>query len=597
MVQERPVRVERRLSAILAADVAGYSRLMHTDEEGTHAKLIALLAGDVEPAISEHGGRIVKNTGDGFLAEFPSAVQAVRAAIKMQTRVHELALDDAEDRRILLRVGINIGDVIVEPHDIFGDGVNIAARLESIAEPGGICISSSAYDQVRGKVGVEFADLGERNLKNITRPVRAYAVVRDGLGAQMIQNGGVAAAPLSAPHMSIVVLPFTNVGGDPEQDYFVDGVTESLTTDLSRIRGTFVIARNSAFAYKGKAIDVRKVGRELNVRYMLEGSVQRGGNRLRVNVQLIDAETGNHLWAERFDKPVADLFDMQDEIVSRLANTLDAQLIAAEARRAERSLHPDAMDLYFQGKAWLNKGLSPECMLQARSFFERALSLDPGNVEAMVGLASVDATMGANFMTDDGPGRFAAAEATLTKALSLTPSHALAHLALGYIQMFTNRAAQGVRECEQALALDRNLADAHGAIGLAKYYMGRAAETEGHILEAFRLSPRDIDAYRWMRFVGVAKLQLGADAEAVGWLRRSMEANRNHPLTHFALAAALGLLGALDEARTAAKAGLALSPDFTIRRLRAHKYSDNPIYRAGRERLCVGLRLAGVPEG
>src|SRR5882672_4588141 len=210
MVQERPVRVERRLSAILAADVAGYSRLMHTDEEGTHAKLIALLAGDVEPAISEHGGRIVKNTGDGFLAEFPSAVQAVRAAIKMQTRVHELALDDAEDRRILLRVGINIGDVIVEPHDIFGDGVNIAARLESIAEPGGICISSSAYDQVRGKVGVEFADLGERNLKNITRPVRAYAVVRDGLGAQMIQNGGVAAAPLSAPHMSIVVLPFTN---------------------------------------------------------------------------------------------------------------------------------------------------------------------------------------------------------------------------------------------------------------------------------------------------------------------------------------------------------------------------------------------------
>jgi len=449
------------------------------------------------------------------------------------------------DRRMLYRIGVNLGDILIEGDDILGDGVNIAARLEGIAEPGSICISSTAYEHVRGKVAVEFTDLGDQTLKNIARPIRAFAVTMNANTDRAVSQ------PTSAPHLSIVVLPFANIGGDPEQDYFVDGVTESLTTDLSRIRGTFVIARNSAFAYKGKAIDVRQVGRELNVRYMLEGSVQRGGNRLRVNVQLIDAETGNHLWAERFDKPVADLFDMQDEIVSRLANTLDAQLIAAEARRAERSLHPDAMDLYFQGKAWLNKGLSPECMLQARSFFERALSLDPGNVEAMVGLASVDATMGANFMTDDGPGRFAAAEATLTKALSLTPSHALAHLALGYIQMFTNRAAQGVRECEQALALDRNLADAHGAFGLAKYYMGRAAETEGHILEAFRLSPRDIDAYRWMRFVGVAKLQLGADAEAVGWLRRSMEANRNHPLTHFALAAALGLLGALSSCTTA----------------------------------------------
>ena len=348
MVQERPVRVERRLSAILAADVAGYSRLMHHDEEATHAKLTALLADAVTPAIAEHGGRIVKNTGDGFLAEFPSAVEAVRAAVQFQTRIHELTVGDAEDRRIAFRVGINIGDVIVEPHDIFGDGVNIAARLESIAEPGGICISSSAYDHVRGKVGAEFADLGEQNLKNIARPVRAYAVVRDGhSSATLVERARL--GPTSAPRLSIVVLPFANIGGDPEQDYFVDGVTESLTTDLSRISGSFVIGRHTAFTYKGKAVDLKQIGRELNVRYVLEGSVQRGGNRLRVNVQLIDAETGNHLWAERFDKPVADLFDMQDEIVSRLANTLNAQLIAAEARRAERSLHPDAMDLYFQG--------------------------------------------------------------------------------------------------------------------------------------------------------------------------------------------------------------------------------------------------------
>ena len=388
MVQERPVRVERRLSAILAADVAGYSRLMHNDEEATHAKLTALLADAVEPAIAEHGGRIVKNTGDGFLAEFPSAVEAVRAAVQFQTRIKELTIGEAEDRRIAFRVGINIGDVIVEPHDIFGDGVNIAARLEGIAEPGGICISSSAYDQVRGKVGVEFADLGEQNLKNIARPVRAYALVRDGLGLRQ-RAAARHPAHLQRRVLSIVVLPFANIGGDPEQDYFVDGVTESLTTDLSRISGSFVIARNTAFTFKGKAVDVKQIGRELNVRYVLEGSVQRGGNRLRVNVQLIDAETGNHLWAERFDKPVADLFDMQDEIVSRLANTLNAQLIAVEARRAERSPHPDAIDLCFQGAAWFNRGRTPENMAQARGFFERALALEPGNVEALVGTALV----------------------------------------------------------------------------------------------------------------------------------------------------------------------------------------------------------------
>src|SRR6266851_5239702 len=261
MVQEPRGRVERRLSAILAADVAGYSRLMHNDEEATHAKLTALLADAVEPAIAEHGGRIVKNTGDGCLAEFSSAVEAVRAALLFQTRVKELTIGDVEDTRIAFRVGVNIGDVIVEPHDIFGDGVNIAARLESIAEPGGICISSSAYEHVRGKVGAEFSDIGEQRLKNIARPIRAYAAVWDGLD-QAIQTRGVTFNLSSAPRLSIVVLPFANIGGDPEQDYFVDGITESLTTDLSRISGAFVIARNTAFTFKGKPVDVKQLGRE-----------------------------------------------------------------------------------------------------------------------------------------------------------------------------------------------------------------------------------------------------------------------------------------------------------------------------------------------
>jgi len=596
MVEERPVRVERRLSAILAADVAGYSRLMHHDEEATHAKLTALLADNVTPAIAEHGGRIVKNTGDGFLAEFSSAVEAVRAAVQFQTCIKELTISEVEDRRIAFRVGINIGDVIVEPHDIFGDGVNVAARLESIAEPGGICISSSAYDQVRGKVGVEFADLGEQNLKNIARPVRAYAVVRDGFRSAT-QVGRSREGPLSPPRLSIVVLPFANLSGDPEQDYFVDGVTESLTTDLSRISGSFVIGRHTAFTFKGKAVDLEQIGRELNVRYVLEGSVQRNGNRLRVNVQLIDAETGNHLWAERFDKPVTDLFDMQDEIVARLANTLDAQLIAAEARRAERSLHPNSMDLFFQGKACWNKGFAPEYMTQARDFFERSLALDPNNIDAMVFVAAVHIVVGAGFQTDDRAAHLAVAETTLTKALSHAPNHAFAHLALGVVQSTTNRVAQGVAEYERALALDRNLADAHAFIGEARTYMGRAAETEAHINEAFRLSPRDIFAFNWLLLIGYAKLQLNADAEAVSCFRRSIEANRNYPVTHFALAAALVLLGSLDEARAAAKAGLALDQSFTIRRYRNGAPSDNPTYLASRERVYEGMRMAGVPEG
>jgi TolB-like protein/class 3 adenylate cyclase len=595
MVQEQPVRLERRLAAILAADVAGYSRLMHRDEEATHAKLTALLMEAVHPAIAEHGGGMVKNTGDGFLAEFPSAVGALRAAMQFQARIHELTTGDTEDRRVAFRVGINIGDVIVEPHDIFGDGVNIAARLESIAEPGGICISASACEHVRGRVGARLADLGEQNLKNIALPVRVYAVVRDGSGPTT-QAEHPRSGPLSPPRLSMIVLPFTNLSGDPQQKYFVDGVTESLTTDLSRISGSFVIGRHTAFTYKGKAVDLKQIGSELNVRYVLEGSVQRSVNRLRINAQLVDTETGAHLWADRFDKPVADLFDMQDEIVSRLANTLNAQLIAAEARRAETKLHPDATDLIFQGRASFNKGQTLEYLTQARGFFERALALDPRNLDALVGTAMVDLSIGATSLTDDRAARVATAKTTLTKALSRAPGLALAHLALGAVDILTNHAAEGIAECEQALLLDRNLADAHAFIGWAKSFLDRSAETEAHIQEALRLSPRDIYAFRWMNGIGAVKSQLGADAEAVAWLRRSIEANPNQPTTHFILAAVLARLGDLNEARAAAQAGLAHNPVFTIRRFRANPLSDKPAYSAWRERMYEGMRIAGVPE-
>src|SRR5579864_5191203 len=278
----------------------------------------------------------------------------------------------------------------------------------------------------------------------------------------------------SRPRLSIVVLPFANLSDDPAQDYFVDGVTESLTTDLSRISGSFVIGRHTAFAYKDKAVDLKQIGRELNIRYVLEGSVQRNGSRLRVNVQLIDAETGNHLWAERFDKPIADLFDMQDEIVSRLANTLNTQLIEAEARRASGSLDPDATDLNFQGMAYLNKGATPEHMAQARGFFQRALTIDPQSVGALVGMANLDMIVGIALLTDDRSARFSAAEANATRALSLAPDDASAHFVLGCVYMFTNRVAQGMAECELALLLNPNMADAYAARGLAKFLLGRA---------------------------------------------------------------------------------------------------------------------------
>jgi TolB-like protein len=519
-------------------------------------------------------------------------VDAVECAVAVQTVMAQRNEAVPVDRRMLFRIGINLGDILIEGDDILGDGVNVAARLEGIAEPGGICISSSAYEQVRGKVPVEFTDVGEQTLKNIARPIRAYMVGRSANAHQ------TASLFPSAPHLSLVVLPFANIGGDPEQEYFVDGVTESLTTDLSRISGAFVIARNTAFTFKGKAVDATKLGRELNVRYVLEGSVQRGGNRLRVNVQLIDAETGNHLWAERFDKPVADLFDMQDEIVSRLANALNAELIAAEARRAELSANPDATDLVFQGWASFNRGWTPEYVAGARSLFERALALSPENIEAMVGLALVNTTEGAALLTDDPAARLSAAEVLSTKALSLAPNNAAAHLALGTALMCTKRAAQAITEFEHALVLDRNSASAHSLTGYAKYLLGRAAETEAHINEAVRLSPRDPYAYRWFVWVGTAKVSLNADTEAVAWLRRGIEGNRNYSTPHFQLAALLALLGEMEEARSAAKAGLALDPNFTIRRFRAgNAWSDDPAYLAARGRQCEGMRLAGVPEG
>jgi adenylate cyclase len=402
---------------------------------------------------------------------------------------------------------------------------------------------------------------------------------------------------VSAPHLSIVVLPFTNLSGDPSKDYFADGITETLTTDLSRLRGSFVIGRNTAFTFKGKSVDAKAIGKELGVHYVLEGSVQRDQSHVRVNAQLVDADSGGQLWAERFDKPLADLFDMQDEIVASVASQLGAELITNEARRAERTPTPDSMDLYFQGMAWLNRGRNPEDLARARGYFERALALDPDNLDASLGAISVDLQAVAGYQTDDHAARYSAIEATLTKVLSQSPNNAWAHYMICRVQTHTNRQAQGIAECERALALNPNLANARAEIGLTKLYEGRAEETERHELEALRISPRDTDANVWVAYIALAKLYLGADADAAAFYRRSMDINRNYATGHINFAAALEELGRHDEARAEVQAALALNPEFTLRRYRAGAQSDNPIYLTRREQLIEAMRKAGAPEG
>jgi TolB-like protein/class 3 adenylate cyclase/Flp pilus assembly protein TadD len=586
----------RKLAAILVSDIVGFSRLAGADEDRILARMRTLRSDLIDPTISVNRGRVVKRTGDGSIVEFRSVVDAVRCAIEMQQGLVERNAGLPPERRIEFRVGIHLGDVVEESDgDLMGDGVNIAARLEGIAKPGAICLSEDAYRQVKGRLDLTVSDLGQTELKNIAEPIRVYSL-EVGAGAQA-SPPAAAAAPVAAqlPRLSLVVLPFASLGAGPEHEHFVDGVTESLTTDLSQITNAFVVARNTAFAYKGKHVDATQLGRELKVRYILEGSIQRGGSRLRVNAQLIDATTGAHLWADRFDKPMADPFDTQDEIVSRLANQLRPELMAAEARRAEHEENPDSVDLYFLGLQVFGKG-GVDNIRRARELFERAVALDPGNVDALVGAARAGVILGAIYGFEDRASTLAEAEKLLIKGISLAPRNFWAHLWLGFVFIHTNRAQRGIGELEQAASLNRNLGAAHAWIGLAKIVMGRAEEAEAHINEAFRLAPAESFGFMWWHLLGVAKLHLGADEEAVALFRRSIDTNRNYPLSQFYSAAALALVGRLDEARAEAKSALALAPNYSIARFRNAREGDNPVFLRQRERIAEGLRKAGIPE-
>ena len=393
------------------------------------------------------------------------------------------------------------------------------------------------------------------------------------------------------------MLPFANLSGDANQDYFADGITENLTTSLSRLRRSFVIARNTAFTFKGRNVDAREIGKELGVRYILEGSLQRDQSQVRVNAQLIDAENGGHLWADRFDGRLADLFQMQDQIVASLAGQLRAELIADQARRARRASNPNSMDLYFQGLAWSNKGLNSENLAQAHSFYERALALDPDNFSALTAKLNVDLVLVGQSLVDDPAERLAAIEATLIKLFTRAPNNAGLHYLMCAVQIRTNRGAEGIAECERALALNPNLAKVRAQIGYAWLLNGHPEETESHIREAIEASPRDTNMYIWIGFIAAAKLYSGADEEAVTWLRRTLEFNRSYGIAHFYLGAALELLGRRDDAHAEVQAGLALNPQFTVRRFRAGAQSDNPIFLKQRERIIEAMQKAGIPEG
>jgi adenylate cyclase len=591
----------RRLAAILAADVAGYSRLMGADEEGTHERLKAHRRELVDPKISEHSGRIVKTTGDGVLVEFPSVVDAVRCAAELQRAMLDREAGMPDDRRIRFRVGINLGDIIVDGDDIFGDGVNVAARLEALAEPGGLCISRMVRDEIREKLPLAFNDMGEQSVKNIARPVRVYAL-HPAAVAELAAPRAEPAASISrsavAPRLSIVVLPFANLSSNPEQQYFADGITEDLTTDLSRIADMFVISRNTAFTYQGKRFDTKQIGRELCVRYVLEGSVRRSGDQIRINAQLIDAETDAHLWAERFDSDTVDLFALQNEITGRIGNALSLELIGAEAART--TADPDALDYILRGRAAFAKGPGRDNYVEAIGLFERALALDPRSVGAQSQLANTLMSRVGEGMTDSAAADIARAEGLINQVLVASPRNLLAHFAKGQMLRAQRRCQEASLEYETVLAFNRNSATALINIGRCRMLTGLLDEAIPPMEQAIRLSPHDPFIDSWYQSIGQVHLLQSRIDEAILWFEKSRSVNPGRPRVHAYLASAYALQGDLDRASTELAEARTLSSDgryWTIARLKAVEDFGVPTVRALFEATYfVGLRKAGMPE-
>jgi TolB-like protein/class 3 adenylate cyclase/Flp pilus assembly protein TadD len=594
-------RVERRLAAILAADVAGYSRLMGADEEGTHERLKAHLRELIDPKIKEHRGHIVKNTGDGMLAEFASVVDAMRCAAEVQRGMIDREPEVIDERRINFRIGVNLGDIIAEEHDIFGDGVNVAVRLEALAEPGGICISQTVRDQIRDKLAYAFEDMGEQSLKNIARPVRVYALRREAVADLPASSapGSPMISPPLALRLSIVVLPFTNLSDDREQQYFADGITDDLTTDLSRIADIFVISRNTAFTYRNKPVDTKQIGRDLGVRYVLEGSVRRSGsNQVRVNAQLIDAETSAHLWAERCDCAADDLLALQDKITRWIAAALNLELIGAAAARATE--HPDALDYILRGRAAVSNPRSRGAYAEAINLFERALALDPRSVAAKSWLALTLASRVINHMTETTEADIARGEGLVGQALAASPRSSTVHFAKGEVLRAQRRYKEAIPEYETVLAFDRNSAWALIALGHCKLMIESIDEAIPLVEQAIRLSPRDPQiAVMYYRIGEMHLLRLSTD-KAIAWLEKARSANPELSYVHAFLASAYALNGeteyAAAELAEARKLG-GSDAYSSIAHLKAGYFGVPKIRALFEATYLVGLRKAGVPEG
>ncbi len=575
-------RVERRLAAIFAADVAGYSRLMGNDEEGTLAALKACRRELIDPKIAEHHGRIVKTTGDGALVEFASAVDATRCAMEIQRSMAERSAAIPEDRRVEFRIGINVGDIIIDEGDIYGDGVNIAARVESLASPGAICLSDNAYQQIKGKLALEVSDMGEQQFKNIALPVRVYGVRLD--------DTSVRPALALPDKPSIAVLPFQNMSDDPQQEYFADGISEDIITALSKLRWLFIIARNSSFTYKGKAIDLKRVARELGVRYVLEGSVRKAANRVRITAQLIDATTGSHLWADRYDGDLIDIFSLQDEITKKVVAAIEPKLLEAEGIRSQsRSRHDlGAWDMVIQANSlfWrLTKADSQAAIAILRQAIERHPDYAPAYstlafallFARQIGWISLDPQV-------KEPAALAA------RAAELDDSDPWAHLALGYVAYTRRRTEEAAEEFQRALDLNSNFAAAHGYLGSAFAMDGQSDKAIHHVEQAIRMSPHDPQNAMFNAHLAAAHYLAGRYVEAIGCARKALQQRSGLTSAHRIYIASLAQAGQLDEARAALARLNELQPEHSIAWIeRTIPYTPRPMAK-----FLEGMRKAGL---
>jgi adenylate cyclase len=589
-------RVERRLAAVLATDVAGYSRLMGRDEEGTLARLKAVRRALVDPNIDAHRGRIVKTTGDGMLVEFASAVDAARSAIEVQRGMTEQNYGVSQDNRIEFRIGIHVGDIIIDDNDIFGDGVNIAARLENIAEPGGICMSDDAYRQIRGKVDMTFEDMGSQTLKNIAEPMRVWRLRIGGESAPVSHQSSAPVGPHQLPALlgkpSVAVLPFQNMSGDPEQEYFADGIAEDVLTTLSKIQELMVIARNSSFAFKGQTRDIREIGRILGARYLLEGSVRKIGNRVRLTAQLIDGLDGSHLWADRFDGGLDDVFDLQDRITQEIVAALEVRLTLGEQVRVwrKRSGSPLVYEYLLNGRALYVKFTKPT-HARARDQLERALEINPAFVPALY-LLGLTLTDQARFGWEkDRAATMDAALDCANRALAVDPDYGEAYLVIGYVRNFQGRHDEAVAAGEQAINLSPSGSDAYHMAGMYHGYAGNFQTAALYEEQAQQLSP--LERNESMVDEARARFHLRDFVAAHDIACRVLRERPRWLTAQTTLIASLWNLGRQDEAQMVAKELLTGHPNFSVSR-----WARGLPYRrqADLDALINPLRMAGCPE-